>query len=337
MNTYLLITLLLSILMRAYFKTAVFFNIIDKPSTRSSHQKATIRGGGILFLFAAIIWILFRGFETPYAVAGLFLIGIISFMDDIKSQSGYLRILIHFMAIGLLFYEIGLWNMHGYLLLAAIFLTVGWINAFNFMDGINAMLTFNSFVTLGTFSLLNNANRLLKPFFESTFPSEWSSFFPGGLIGAIFISLLIFGFYNVRRQARVFSGDVGSISMAFLQSWIMLQLMIETRNAYWLLFFAIYGIDTSVTLLIRMIEGENITKAHRKHLYQLMSNELKIPHITVSFIYAFIQLIINILTIILYFTGNMNRNIFVIILLVLLFAYLVARSRIRHAINKNKP
>jgi UDP-GlcNAc:undecaprenyl-phosphate GlcNAc-1-phosphate transferase len=336
MITYIFITLLLSFLMLAYFKTAVVFNIIDKPGARSSHQKPTIRGGGILFLFAAIIWIFFRGFETPYAVAGLFLIGIISFMDDIKSQSGYLRILIHFTAIGLLFYEIGLWNMHGYLLLAAIFLTVGWINAFNFMDGINAMLTFNSFVTLGTFSLLNNANRLIKPVFQNTFPAEWTSFFPGGLIGAIFISLLIFGFYNVRRQARVFSGDVGSITMAFLQSWIMLQLMIETRNAYWLLFFAVYGIDTSVTLFMRMIDGENITKAHRKHLYQLMSNELKMPHIFVSSIYAIIQLIINIITIALFFTGNMNWFVFAIILMTLLFVYFVARSKIRHAINRNK-
>ena len=56
---------------------------------------------------------------------------------------------------------------------------------------------------------------------------------------------------------------------------------------------AIYGIDTSLTICHRIILKENLAKAHRKHLFQLMANELKIPHILVSFIYMFTQLLIS--------------------------------------------
>jgi hypothetical protein len=51
----------------------------------------------------------------------------------------------------------------------------------------------------------------------------------------------------------------------------------------------IYGIDSASTVIYRLFHGENVLQAHRKHLYQYFSNELKIPHLVVSLTFAVIQ------------------------------------------------
>jgi UDP-N-acetylmuramyl pentapeptide phosphotransferase/UDP-N-acetylglucosamine-1-phosphate transferase len=54
--TYLLTTILLFVGMLLYFKIAAKYRIIDKPNERSSHDYITIRGGGIVFWLAALIY-----------------------------------------------------------------------------------------------------------------------------------------------------------------------------------------------------------------------------------------------------------------------------------------
>lgn len=314
--------------MIAYIVIAKRLKIIDIPTGRSSHTFPTVRGGGILFPIGAAIWFIIFGWEQPYAVFGLLLISLISFVDDLKSLPGSLRIVFHLIAIGLLFYDVGLFSMHWYLLIASLILTIGWINAFNFMDGINAMTAFYSLVLLGTFSLLNNAHRLLSFFFVNTFPEHWEPFLPGGLVGVLFLSVLIFTFFNAKTKAMVFAGDVGSISMAFLQSWMMINLMVETREAFWILLFSVYGIDSVITILIRLQRRENIFKSHRLHLYQLLANERKLPHLFVAAAYATIQMAINLLTIYLTFTGRMNLVVFTSLLIFFVLVYTIIRLQI---------
>jgi UDP-N-acetylmuramyl pentapeptide phosphotransferase/UDP-N-acetylglucosamine-1-phosphate transferase len=314
--------------MIAYIVIAKRFKVIDLPTRRSSHTYPTVRGGGILFPIGAAIWFIIFGWEQPYAVFGLLLISLISFVDDLKSLPGSLRIVFHLIAIGLLFYDVGLFSMHWYLLIASLILTIGWINAFNFMDGINAMTAFYSLVLLGTFSLLNNAPRLLSSFFVNTFPEHWEPFLPGGLVGVLFLSVLIFTFFNAKTKALVFAGDVGSISMAFLQSWMMINLMVQTRQAFWILLFSVYGIDSVITILIRLHRRENIFKSHRLHLYQLLANERKLPHLFVAAAYAIIQMAMNLLTIYLTFTSRMNFTVFLSLVIVFVLVYTVIRIQI---------
>ena len=54
--TYIFIAAFLFLLMLLYFQLAKKLNIIDWPNERSSHDKPTYRGGGIIFPIAAIIW-----------------------------------------------------------------------------------------------------------------------------------------------------------------------------------------------------------------------------------------------------------------------------------------
>ena len=61
----------------------------------------------------------------------------------------------------------------------------------------------------------------------------------------------------------------------------------------YLVFLLVYGVDGGLTIIHRIMLHENLGEAHRKHAYQLMANELKIGHVTVSLIYMGIQLAIS--------------------------------------------
>lgn len=313
--------------MLIYFRIAQHYDIVDYPVNRSSHDLPTIRGGGIIFTISGLLWFWHSGFASPYAITGLLLISLISFMDDIRSLSGSVRIIVHFVSIALLLSDF-FYPIHWYLILASFVLIVAWINAFNFMDGINGITAFYTLVSLGSISLLNNASRLLSPFFGQDFPENWESFLPGSLVGIIFLGVAVFAFFNARKKARTFAGDVGSVSMAFLLSWMMLSLMESTHSPFWVLFFSVYGIDALLTILIRIKRKENIFIPHRLHLYQLLANEKKWPHLKVAFIYAFIQLLINLTTIILYFKGHLNWPTFISIISLMITGYLAVRQRI---------
>lgn len=69
--TYLIILIALFVLELAYFKIANRFNIIDKPNERSSHTAVTLRGGGLVFYFGALLYFFYSGFEYPWFFIGL--------------------------------------------------------------------------------------------------------------------------------------------------------------------------------------------------------------------------------------------------------------------------
>jgi UDP-GlcNAc:undecaprenyl-phosphate/decaprenyl-phosphate GlcNAc-1-phosphate transferase len=236
-----------------YFRIADRYNIIDKPNERSSHSNITIRGGGIIFPLAALLWFVFFGFGEIWAISGLLMIAVISFLDDLKPQSGRVRMAVQFVAVGLLFYGAGLFQLHFYWLFLAFLVGVFWINAFNFMDGINAITPFYSLALLGTFWFLNREIH----------------FFDNDLIVVLGISLLIFSYFNARKRAKAFAGDVGSVCMAFLLWWMMLALILQTGRFEFILLFAVYGLDSVFTILFRLFRRENIFQAHRSHLYQV--------------------------------------------------------------------
>jgi hypothetical protein len=114
------------------------------------------------------------------------------------------------------------------------------------------------------------------------------------LIVAI-IGLIVFSVFNFRPKgkAKCFAGDVGSIGIAFIILFALGKLMLATQDVTWIVFFLVYGIDGSMTIFHRIMLHENLGQAHRKHAYQLMANELKMSHITVSLIYACLQLAIS--------------------------------------------
>ena len=72
------------------------------------------------------------------------------------------------------------------------------------------------------------------------------------------------------------------------------QLMLATRSLIWLCFVAVYGVDVILTIVHRMMLRQNLFRAHRQHLYQLLANEGHMGHRAVTLmIYVGVQGIID--------------------------------------------
>jgi UDP-GlcNAc:undecaprenyl-phosphate GlcNAc-1-phosphate transferase len=261
-----------------YFRIAVRLKIIDKPNERSSHQKPVIRGGGIIFLVALLIWFCYGGFAWPWFMIGVTSVAIVSFADDILSLSPRIRFTIHLIAVLLMFYQLSLFGWPVALVIVAAIVCIGALNAFNFMDGINGITGVYALVSLLTFLYIHYYS---IPFTDVS------------LVVTTVIGVVVFLFFNFRKQARCFAGDVGSVTIAFVQIFLLLQLIYKTGNYAWALLFLVFGTDSVVTILYRLKNKENIFKPHRTHLYQYLSNDLKIPHLWVSTLYGIIQLAVN--------------------------------------------
>ena len=99
--------------------------------------------------------------------------------------------------------------------------------------------------------------------------------------------------FRWKGKAKCFAGDVGSIGIAFLLLFLIGGLVMMTGDVTYFIFLLVYGVDGCLTICHRIMLHENLGEAHRKHAYQLMANELKIGHVTVSLIYMGIQLAIS--------------------------------------------
>lgn len=275
--TYLFLLIALFAVELLYFKLANHFNIIDKPNERSSHSRVTLRGGGVLFYFGVLFNFFMDGFQHPWFFVGLSLITLISFADDIRPQSSRKRLLVHFVAMGLMFYQCGLYSEQWYFTLIALVVCIGILNAFNFMDGINGITGIYSLVVMGALWYINTYQ---VQFIEDAF------------IYAVILALFVFNFFNFRTKAKCFAGDVGAISIAFIILFLLGLLIVKTGDFSYIILLVVYGIDSVLTIVHRLFLKENIFQPHRKHVFQLMANELKIPHVIVSSIYAILQAII---------------------------------------------
>ena len=274
---YLIILVLLFLAELFYFRIADKCNIIDKPNERSSHTRITLRGGGIIFYFGVLAYFLTSHFEYSWFMLALTLITFISFVDDIRSTSQVLRLVFHFSAMALMFYQWGLFSLPWWTLFVALIVCTGIINAYNFMDGINGITGGYSLVVLVALAYINEA---VVSFVEQDF------------ILTVLCSVVVFNFFNFRKRAKCFAGDVGSVCIAFVLLFFIGKLVIRTEDFSWIILLAVYGVDSVLTIIHRLMLHENIGLPHRKHLYQIMANELKIPHVVVSSVYMLVQALV---------------------------------------------
>ncbi len=277
MMYYIIVLVLLFLAELFYFYIADKYNIIDKPNERSSHTRITLRGGGVIFYFGVLAYFLTNHFEYPWFMLALTLITLISFIDDIRSTSQALRLVFHFSAMGLMFYQWGLFSLPWWTILVALIICTGIINAYNFMDGINGITGGYSLIILGTLAFINHSV---------------VSFVEPDLIYTMLCAVLVFNFFNFRKRAKCFAGDVGAVSIAFSILFLIGRLIIQTGDFSWIILLVVYGIDSVLTIVHRLMLHENIGLPHRKHMYQIMANELRIPHVVVALIYMMMQAIV---------------------------------------------
>lgn len=280
MITLSIILVLLFVLELVYFRIADKCNIIDKPNERSSHSSVVLRGGGIIFLIAVWIWSVFYGFQYPWFLTAVTLAAGISFVDDIHSLPDSVRLVVQFIAMGLMFQQLDILHLEmWWIVILALIVCVGASNVINFMDGINGITAGYSLAVLIPLLLMNQE----MAFIEDSF------------LVVIILSVLVFSFFNFRERgkAKCFAGDVGSVGIAFILLFAIGMLVLKTEDVTWLILLLVYGVDGCLTIVHRILLHENLGEAHRKHAYQLMANELKIGHMKVTLVYMALQLFVS--------------------------------------------
>lgn len=299
--TYLIIAVLLLAAELIYFRIADKCNIIDKPNERSSHSSIVLRGGGIIFSLSMIVWAileLVQGVQGVQVVQeywpfllGLILIAGVSFWDDVHSLPDSVRLVAQFTAMALMLSQLIIengemrvvdWYWHVIISIAALIICVGATNIINFMDGINGITAGYALAVLLPLLMLDVRG-------QKTDVAEFIE--PSYLIVAI-IGVLVFCIFNLRPKgkAKCFAGDVGSIGIAFIMLFALGRLIVQTGDITYMIFLLVYGVDGCLTIIHRIMLHENLGEAHRKHAFQLMSNELNMGHVTVTFIYMAMQL-----------------------------------------------
>ena len=299
-----------------YFKIADHFNIIDKPNERSSHSTIVLRGGGIIFTIAMIVWVGLQGVHGDWGVVvdylpfliGLVIIAGVSFIDDIHSLPDSVRLVAQFLSMALMF-----WNLFGVqdswfmiqdwywkviIVLAALIVFVGATNIINFMDGINGITAGYSLAVLIPLALVNGPHAALDAASQEIAGqarNEAVGFIEPSLLLVAIIGVLVFSWFNFRPKgkAKCFAGDVGSVGIGFIMLFAIGRLIMKTGDVTWLVLLLVYGVDGILTICHRVMLHEHIGQAHRKHAYQIMANELKIGHMKISLLYMGLQLAVS--------------------------------------------
>jgi len=257
--------------------------VLDRANRRSSHDGVVPKGGGIGILAAFLFLAWLSKLPTLLWVCpGL--LSLFSFYGDRKEVPAKIRLCVQFVAaIGLL---VGLfhWEERGWLayLLIPIFsvFVVGTANYYNFMDGINGIAGVTGLVGFGLIALfagLSGANE-----------AYW--------VLALCMMLGCVGFLPFNMPtARVFMGDVGSVLLGFVFAGLVVGLA-RSLNDFLVLcafMFPFYA-DELTTEYVRLRDGENLLQPHRRHVYQLLVNEIGIDHWKVSVGYGLFQLLVGI-------------------------------------------
>ena len=271
----------------------------DASDGRSAHSGTIPTAGGVgllagLGLALCGLSLIFpdlnlpRGF--PPVMALLFAIGMLGLVDDVLTLGPKVKFGLMLLICGAAVWLIGppatLPFLDKPISLPPVIGFTGamlWIfvvmNAVNFMDGANGMMGLS--LLIANFAL-----------------------FGVGLIGGSATTLLLSGLslmlilgflpYNLRQKARVFAGDVGSLSLSFLFAITVLFLIADTPDATFhligpVLILPILG-DVLLTLIRRARNRDNLLQAHNTHLYQRLIRH-GFGHLMISWFYALAALL----------------------------------------------
>lgn len=276
--SFLIVFLSLLLIALVYHRLALRFNIVDRPNHRSSHIHTTVRGGGILFPVAMIFWWMAFDFPNTWMILGVVWISAVSLLDDIYTLGSSLRFGVQILALSMAFYDLDLYSQVSWVALPFIyFIALGIINSVNFMDGINGITGLYGLVFLGTILAVN----------------EYTAIFDEYLVRYELLAICVFLIFNLRRKALMFAGDIGSISLAYLMIYLMLQWYLDSGSWTVILLIIVYGVETGTTMMGRIKRKEKVLEPHRSHLYQLLVNQGGKAHVNVALGYALLQLGIN--------------------------------------------
>ncbi len=244
--------------------------ILDHPNDRSLHDRPVPRGGGLAILIAIFVcgavvaWLQPERGLASIALS-IFLVAVVSFIDDRYSVPPIYRLLAHTVAAAVIVYNgyvlerleiagTGLnWSGAAGVVLSMLF-AVWMTNLYNFMDGMDGFAGGMAVFGFGIFAVMGWTAG------HNTFLAINS------IIAAAAAGFLIFNF----PPARIFMGDIGSSVLGLVAASLSLWGARDGVFPFWiaLLVFSPFIADATVTLIRRLFRGEKVWQAHKTHFYQ---------------------------------------------------------------------
>jgi Fuc2NAc and GlcNAc transferase len=267
--------------------------VLDIPNARSSHSIPVPRGGGlsIVIVFLVAIALLAHRHSIPARLAwalvgGGIMIAAVGLLDDYFHISVWWRLLVQFTASGFaLGWLRGMDPLHWHqpdamrtalFQIPAVILLVWLTNLYNFMDGIDGLAGVEAVCVSGLSGLL-----LFRGGLEGSAQAAWT-------LGAASGGFLVWNW----PPARIFMGDVGSAFLGF----VLGVLAISSTNAQprmlwsWLILPAVFLVDSTFTLVWRILTGAPWHQGHCTHAYQHAARRLD-SHWKVTLLVAGVNLI----------------------------------------------
>lgn len=303
------------------------FGFLDIPNNRSSHTLPTPRGGGVGILLSYIFASLYHSLPILIWLPAVSL-AVVSFFDDKLDLAPRTRLLFQYFSALVCscyvlissgaFFVGNSFTLANNLLLLLFFSIVitGTANFYNFMDGINGIAAITGAIAF-----------LLLGFFADRVAHD-----PAFSISSYGIAAACMGFLPLNiPKAKVFMGDVGSILLGFVFA-VYLVLLFRSMTDFLVVagFLSTFYIDALTTLYVRKRDGEHLSQAHRRHLYQLLTNQLQIPHWKVSLCYGIVQLSIGILLLVIHRYGTI---IVAGVIIILGAIWIVVMQKIRRGVE----
>jgi len=236
-------------------------NILDVPNQRSLHQLPTPRGGGLAFVLTfylalLLLWLNHFVHVTVFLpLLGGIPIACVGYCDDVFGVKAHWRACVHVFSAAWGFYFLG--GASTLFFMFAIFITVWFVNLYNFMDGIDGLAGMEAvFVSsvAGIILFLHGFNGISYVCFA---------------LASSVLGFLIFNW----PPAKIFMGDVGSGFLGYV--FAMLMWITNTQHQLpfpvWWILLSIFILDAGYTLIRRMIQKKKWWLAHREHAYQCLT------------------------------------------------------------------
>ena len=251
--------------------------LVDVPNPRSSHTRATPRGGGLAIVIAATVGVIALAVSglasrelTIAVVGGGGIVGLVGFLDDRHSLRPAVRFTVH---TGAALWALGWLGGLPPLLLGDhliragavgyVFGAVGivWVlNLFNFMDGIDGIAATEAVFMTCAAALAGAIG-------------SWAAEVP---VAAWVLACASAGFLCWNwPPAKVFLGDVGSGYLGYVIAILALASGRSDPVAIWiwLILGGVFFVDATTTLIRRWLRGERVSAAHRSHAYQWLARD----------------------------------------------------------------
>lgn len=259
------------VIARLILQFAPRLDLLDLPSSRSSHSIPTPRGGGLAIVvafFTAAMLLRLAGVLTDRLLSAVLWgggpIAAVGFIDDRKTLPAGIRLFVHVGAALIVTALIGIptrfvASVVGYYIwsirLASVIAIVWATNLFNFMDGIDGIASIEAIYigcTLSGFNVyLGGSPELTMTMLSLAFAT---------------VGFLVWNW----PPARIFMGDVGSGFLGFILATFVLAMSRDhvVVIPIAMILSGVFIVDASVTLIRRVVRGDRWLDAHRTHAYQ---------------------------------------------------------------------